>query len=221
VWQLVRPSDNTLMSLHTWWLFVLMTFVVSATPGPNMLLVLSNSARLGLRAAVATMVGCMTALLAMMSISAAGLGALLQMFPAVFDALRLAGAAYLAYLGIKSWRAPVHDPALDAPKVPVAAASSGMLLRQGMLVAASNPKAILFAVAFLPQFIDPQHAQLPQFGILLATFAVMEISWYFIYAISGKRLSAYLQRATVLRAFNRLTGGAFIGFAALMAFSRD
>jgi len=221
VWQLVRPSDNTLMSLHTWWLFVLMTFVVSATPGPNMLLVLSNSARLGLRAAVATMVGCMTALLAMMSISAAGLGALLQMFPAVFDALRLAGAAYLAYLGIKSWRAPVHDPALDAPKVPVAAASSGMLLRQGMLVAASNPKAILFAVAFLPQFIDPQHAQLPQFGILLATFAVIEISWYFIYAISGKRLSAYLQRASVLRAFNRLTGGAFIGFAALMAFSRD
>jgi len=221
VWQLVRPSDNTLMSLHTWWLFVLMTFVVSATPGPNMLLVLSNSARLGLRAAVATMVGCMTALLAMMSISAAGLGALLQMFPAVFDALRLAGAAYLAYLGIKSWRAPVHDPALDAPKVPVAAASPGMLLRQGMLVAASNPKAILFAVAFLPQFIDPQHAQLPQFGILLATFAVIEISWYFIYAISGKRLSAYLQRASVLRAFNRLTGGAFIGFAALMAVSRD
>jgi len=209
------------MSLHTWWLFVLMTFVVSATPGPNMLLVLSNSARLGLRAAVATMVGCMTSLLAMMSISAAGLGALLQMFPAVFDALRLAGAAYLAYLGIKSWRAPVHDQALDAPKAPVAAASSSMLLRQGMLVAASNPKAILFAVAFLPQFIDPQHAQLPQFGILLATFAVIEISWYFIYAISGKRLSAYLQRATVLRAFNRLTGGAFIGFAALMAFSRD
>jgi threonine/homoserine/homoserine lactone efflux protein len=209
------------MSLHTWWLFVLMTFVVSATPGPNMLLVLSISARLGLRAAVATMVGCMTALLAMMSISAAGLGALLQMFPAVFDALRLAGAAYLAYLGIKSWRAPVREQALDAPGVPVVAASSGMLMRQGMLVAASNPKAILFAVAFLPQFIDPQHAQLPQFGILLASFAVIEISWYFIYAISGKRLSAYLQRASVLRAFNRLTGGAFIGFAALMAFSRD
>lgn len=205
------------MSLHTWWLFVLMTFVVSATPGPNMLLVLSNSARLGMRAAVATMVGCMASLLAMMSISAAGLGALLQMFPAVFDALRLAGAAYLAYLGIKSWRAPVHDQALDAPRVPFAVASPGMLLRQGMLVAASNPKAILFAVAFLPQFIDPQHAQLPQFGILLATFAVIEVSWYFIYAISGKRLSAYLQRASVLRAFNRLTGGAFMGFAALMA----
>ncbi|MCM2340776.1 LysE family translocator [Rhodoferax sp.] len=209
------------MSLQTWWIFVLMTFVVSATPGPNMLLVLSNSARFGLRAATASMVGCMTALLAMMSISAAGLGALLQMFPAVFDALRLAGAAYLAYLGIKSWRAPVHDHAVDAPRLVDPAMNQSALFRQGMMVAASNPKAILFAVAFLPQFINPQNAQLPQFGILLSTFAVIEVSWYFIYAISGKSLAVYLQRASVLRVFNRVTGGAFVGFAAMMAAVRD
>lgn len=209
------------MSLQTWWLFVLMTFVVSATPGPNMLLVLSNSARFGLRAATASMVGCMTALLAMMSISAAGLGALLQMFPAVFDALRLAGAAYLAYLGMKSWRAPVHDHAIDAPRLVEPSMKPAALFRQGMMVAASNPKAILFAVAFLPQFINPQNAQLPQFGILLSTFAVIEVSWYFVYAISGKSLAVYLQRASVLRVFNRVTGGAFIGFAAMMAVVRD
>ncbi|MEY4099498.1 MAG: hypothetical protein RL300_669 [Pseudomonadota bacterium] len=209
------------MSLHTWWLFVLMTFVVSATPGPNMLLVLSNSARFGLRAAMPSMVGCMTSLLAMMSISAAGLGAVLQMFPAVFDALRLTGAAYLAYLGIKSWRAPVHDHVLDAPRLLEQAMTTMALFRQGMLVAASNPKAILFAVAFLPQFINPQHAQLPQFGILLATFAVIEVSWYFVYAISGNRLAVYLQRASVMRVFNRVTGGAFVGFAAMMAAVRD
>ncbi|MDD3936844.1 LysE family translocator [Rhodoferax sp.] len=209
------------MSLQTWWLFVLMTFVVSATPGPNMLLVLSIGARFGLRAATASMMGCMTALLAMMSISAAGLGALLQMFPAVFDALRLAGAAYLAYLGIKSWRAPVHDHAVDAPRLPDPSMSQSALFRQGMMVAASNPKAILFAVAFLPQFINPENAQLPQFGILLSTFAVIEISWYFIYAISGKSLAVYLQRASVLRVFNRATGGAFVGFAAMMAAVRD
>lgn len=209
------------MSLQTWWLFVLMTFVVSATPGPNMLVVLSNSARFGLRPAMATMVGCMTSLLAMMSISAAGLGALLQMFPTVFDALRLAGAAYLAYLGVKSWRAPVQDHQEDMPRAIAPPMKSSALFRQGMLVAASNPKAILFAVAFLPQFINPEKAQLPQFAILLATFAIIEISWYFVYAISGKRLSVYLQRAKVLRAFNRLTGGAFIGFAALMATVKD
>jgi threonine/homoserine/homoserine lactone efflux protein len=205
------------MSLQTWWLFVLMTFVVSATPGPNMLLVLSHSARFGLRSAMATMAGCMTSLLAMMSISAAGLGALLQTFPAVFDALRLAGAAYLAYLGIKSWRVPVLEQSVDALKVVVPVAKPAALFRQGMWVAASNPKAILFAVAFLPQFINPERAQLSQYALLLATFAALEVSWYFVYAASGKRLSVYLQRANVLKAFNRLTGGAFIGFAAFIA----
>jgi threonine/homoserine/homoserine lactone efflux protein len=209
------------MSLENWWLFVLMTFVVSATPGPNMLLVLSNSARFGSRAAMATMLGCMSALLLMMTISAAGLGALLQLFPAVFDALRLAGAAYLAYLGIKSWRAPVAERAVEAAGLTAPSVKSSTHVRQGMLVAATNPKAILFAVAFLPQFIDPQQAQLPQFGILLATFAVIEVSWYFVYALSGKRMAVYLQRASVLKVFNRVTGAAFVGFAAMMATVRE
>jgi len=205
---------------QTWWLFVMMTFVVSMTPGPNMLLVMSSSARFGFRAAIATMAGCMAALLAMMSLSAAGLGALLQAFPAVFDALRWAGAAYLAYLGIKTWASPVPDTAADTPQSLSPPRKSGALFRQGVLVAASNPKAILFAAAFLPQFIHPQRPKLPQFMILLATFAVIEISWYVVYAASGRRLAAYLRRAAVLKAFNRLTGGVFIGFAAVMAAER-
>ncbi len=209
------------MALSTWWLFLLMTFVVSATPGPNMLLVMSSSARFGLRPAIVTMCGCMSALMAMMGISAAGLGALLHTFPAVFDALRLAGAAYLAYLGIKSWRSPVPESTDEAAPQAQPAAQTAALFRQGFLVAASNPKAILFAAAFFPQFINPQEAQLPQFAILLATFAVIEISWYFVYAISGKQLSTYLRRANVLRAFNRLTGGVFVGFAAIMATVRE
>jgi threonine/homoserine/homoserine lactone efflux protein len=209
------------MSLQTWWLFVMMTFVVSATPGPNMLLVMSSSARFGFRAAIATMAGCMTALLAMMSISATGLGALLQAFPAVFDALRWIGAAYLAYLGIKSWRSPVHDNSADTPRLTERSTKSAALFRQGVLVAASNPKAILFAAAFLPQFIHPEMPKLPQFAILLATFAVIEISWYMVYAGSGQRLATYLRRAAVLKAFNRLTGGVLIGFAAVMAAVRN
>jgi threonine/homoserine/homoserine lactone efflux protein len=209
-----------LMSLNTWWLFILMTFVVSATPGPNMLFVMSVSARHGIRAAVIAMLGCMTALVAMMSLSAAGLGALLHTFPAVFDALRLAGAAYLAYLGVKCWRAPVHD-AVASPAITVPAVQTSAIYRQGFLVAASNPKAILFAAAFFPQFINPGLSKLPQFAILLTTFSVIEVAWYFVYAVSGKRLSGYLQRASVMRMFNRLTGGVFIGFAALMATAHE
>jgi threonine/homoserine/homoserine lactone efflux protein len=209
------------MSLHTWWLFFGMTFVVSATPGPNMLLVMSSSARFGVRAAVATMAGCMTSLLAMMTISAAGLGALLHTFPAVFDVLRLAGALYLAYLGVVCWRAPVQDASQESEIAPVAQESDWTLYRRGAMVAASNPKAMLFAAAFFPQFIHADRSPLVQFAILLATFTVIEVSWYFVYAVSGHKLSTYLQRASVMRLFNRVTGGAFIGFAALMAFVRD
>ena len=198
-----------------------MTFVVSATPGPNMLMVMSVSARHGVRASVVAMLGCMTALLAMMSISAAGLGAVLQTSPQVFEVLRLAGAAYLAYLGVKVWRSPVHDQSADAPQIVVPVLKTGTIYRQAFLVAASNPKAILFAAAFFPQFIHADTPQFPQFAILLATFTVIEVGWYLVYAVSGKRLSVYLQRATVMRAFNRLTGGVFIGFAALMATTRE
>jgi threonine/homoserine/homoserine lactone efflux protein len=209
------------MPLTTWWLFIVMTFFVSATPGPNMLLVMSSGARHGLRSAVVTMAGCMTALLAMMSISAAGMGALLHAFPTVFDAMRLAGAAYLAYLGVKCWRAPVADQASRSDDASAPVVNPVSLFRQGFLVAASNPKAILFAAAFFPQFIQPGAAKLPQFIILLSSFAVIEISWYFVYALSGRRLSVYLQRASVMKAFNRMTGGVFVGFAMLMATTQD
>jgi threonine/homoserine/homoserine lactone efflux protein len=208
------------MTLHTWWLFVAMTFVVSATPGPNMLLVMSHSARFGLRSAVATMCGCMTSLLAMMSISAAGMGVLLHAFPAVFDAMRLAGAAYLAYLGIQGWRAPVAD-ATEAGVTTAPRQTNAQLYRQGALVAASNPKAILFAAAFFPQFLNPALPQLGQFTILLSTFAAIEVSWYLVYAVSGHKLSHYLRQARVMKVFNRVTGGIFVGFAALMATVRE
>jgi threonine/homoserine/homoserine lactone efflux protein len=209
------------MGLQAWWIFVVMTFVVSATPGPNMLLVMSHGARFGLRAAVMTMAGCMTALLCMMSISAAGLGALLHSFPAVFDALRYLGAGYLAYLGCKLWMTGLPSPAAEGDSVQLSPArSGGSFYRQGLAVAASNPKAIVFSAAFFPQFIQPEWPALPQFGILLITFTVIEVSWYLIYALSGHKLSRYLQQAHVLKNFNRVTGGVFVGFAALMAASR-
>ena len=216
------------MSLQAWWMFVVMTFVISATPGPNMLLVMSHGARFGLRPAIWTMAGCMTALIGMVSISAAGVGALLHSFPAVFDALRYLGAAYLAYLGYNLWHAgvPVGDAPAPSPAPAIATLfetpyrSAGAYYRQGLAVAASNPKAIVFAAAFFPQFIQADRPAGLQFAVLLITFTVIEVSWYLIYALSGHKLSRFLQQAHVLKNFNRVTGGVFVGFAALMAASR-
>lgn len=209
------------MNLQTWWIFVVMTFLVSATPGPNMLLVMSHGARYGMRAAVLGMAGCMSALVFMVSLSAAGVGALLHTWPAVFDGLRYVGAAYLAYLGYKLWTSGVTEAEeTQSGLTPESVRSDGSFYRQGFAVAASNPKAIVFAAAFFPQFIQPERPALLQFGVLLATFTVIEVSWYLIYALSGHKLSRYLQQTHVLKNFNRITGGVFVGFAGLMAISR-
>ena len=210
------------MTLHTWLLYVVTVCVISAIPGPNMLLVMSHGARHGLRRSTATMAGCLCALLLMMSVSAAGLGVFLKAWPALFDTLRLAGAAYLVWLGVRTWRSARH--AGDQPVAesePRAFAfpnrSRWALFRNGFAVASSNPKAILFAAALLPQFIDPNARALPQFATLLGSFAVIELSWYLVYAGSGAQLGRWLRRAHVARGFARVTGGLFVGFGAAMA----
>jgi threonine/homoserine/homoserine lactone efflux protein len=211
------------MSLHTWWLYLATVFVVCAIPGPNMLLVMTHGAQYGLRRTSATMAGCLSALVLMLSVSAAGLGVFLQAWPAMFNALRMIGAAYLVYLGVKAWSARVPDDTHAADAAPAAAPArhAGTLYRNGFLVASSNPKAILFAAALLPQFIDASRATLPQFGLLVATFAVVEVSWYLVYAGCGTRIRTTLKSRRVAKAFNRLTGGVFVGFGAMMALMRQ
>jgi threonine/homoserine/homoserine lactone efflux protein len=168
------------------------------------------------------MAGCLSALVLMLAVSAAGLGVFLQAWPAMFDALRLIGAGYLVYLGVKAWRSAPQAPAANAREslqtAPVR--SLPALYRNGFLVASSNPKAILFAAALLPQFIDASKPTLPQFGVLVATFAVIEVSWYLVYAAFGLRIGATLRSERVTKAFNRLTGGVFVGFGAMMALVR-
>ena len=98
------------MSLHVWWIYVTAVFLISATPGPNMLHVMTQSIAHGPRRALATMAGLMSAVLLCLVASALGLGAVLKASPRLFDLLRYAGVAYLVWLGIKAWRAPVGVP---------------------------------------------------------------------------------------------------------------
>jgi threonine/homoserine/homoserine lactone efflux protein len=212
------------MNLSTWWLFVTATFLISAAPGPNMLLIMNQSVRFGLRASIYSMAGCMTALMIMFTLSALGLGVILQNAPTVFSVLRWAGALYLAYLGYKVWTAPVATESKETDRKNDSTISNihegynaFNLYKTGFFTAGSNPKALLFAAALLPQFIQSDLPQVPQLLILLATFSVLEILWYFIYALGGLSMAQQLRKPSVLRWFNRVTGGAFIGFAGVMA----
>jgi len=205
------------MNTHTWWLFATATFFISATPGPNMLLIMSQSVRFNIHSAVWSALGCLTALLIMQTASAAGLGVLLRSAPTVFDILRWGGALYLTYLGFRLIRAPVSVHQDVDAGARVIQPSAQALFKTGFMTASSNPKALLFAAAFFPQFLNPTLPQLPQFGILLGTFVVIETSWYLIYAVGGQTLAVYLKRASVLTMFNRLTGAVFIAFALIMA----
>ena len=214
------------MTLHTWLLYVVTVCVISAIPGPNMLLVMSHGARHGLRRSTATMAGCLCALLLMMGVSAAGLGMFLKAWPTLFDTLRLAGAAYLVWLGVRTWRSARHageqpTGVSETQAFAFPTRSRWALFRNGFAVASSNPKAILFAAALLPQFIDPTARALPQFATLLGSFAVIEMSWYMVYAGSGAQLGRWLRSAQVARTFARVTGGLFVGFGTAMALLHD
>lgn len=203
------------MSVQVWWLFVAAVFLLSGTPGPNMLHILSRSVTLGVRRSLAAMAGCILALVLVLAASAAGLSTVLMALPGAFDALRVIGAGYLVYLGLRSWFSEAALPRPDA--APSArAVSPGAVFAGGFAVCASNPKLILFAAAFLPQFVDPAEPGAPQFAILVATFAAIELFWLSVYALCGKSLAHRLARPTLRRAFNRLTGGIFIGFGALL-----
>ncbi len=176
-----------------------------------MLHILSRSVELGLRGTLAAMLGCGSAVVSVLTASAAGLTALLLALPGAFDVLRYIGMAYLVWLGVQAWRAEASPVDVGEGEIPLSP-SRWRVFRAGFTIGISNPKLLLFAAAFLPQFVNPKVAQAPQFAILVATFAVIEGFWYFAYALGGRSLARYLARPVVRRWFNRATGGIFVGF---------
>lgn len=205
------------MALHIWWLYVTAVFLIAATPGPNMLHVMVQSIHHGPRRARYSMAGLMSAVLLCLLASAAGLGALLKAAPGVYDALRYAGVAYLVWLGIKAWRAPVGD---GSARDPHTAPSAGALYAAGLGTGLSNPKLIIFAAALFPQFLDTSRPFWTQLGILVASFVAIEAFWYSVYALGGRSLARWLAPANRQRLFNRATGALFIGFGAALLGSR-
>jgi threonine/homoserine/homoserine lactone efflux protein len=205
------------MTWERWWLFVVTVTLICGTPGPNMLHVMTRSVRYGLARSVWAMAGCLSAILIALAASAAGIGALLMASPHLFDALRYAGAAYLAWLGFKAWRGASKDAAGLDPEMQAADAqrvSALVLYRDALFTGLSNPKLILFASALFPQFISGKAPWAPQFGLLVLTFVTIETAWYVAYASGGRRLAGWLASPARQRLFDRGTGTLFLMFGA-------
>ncbi|GAB3261072.1 LysE family translocator [Chitinimonas naiadis] len=201
------------MSLNVWLAYVAAVFFISGTPGPNMLLAMTHGIHHGLNKTFSSMLGLLVGLAVILSASMGGLGAILLASSHAFEIIKYVGAAYLIYLGIKTWRSA--DSKLETEGRPDAD-SAWARFRIGVLVALSNPKAILFGVAFFPQFLDQHQPMAPQATILLLSFIVIETGWMCIYAGGGARLAQWLRQGTRMRWFNRLAGGAFVGAGVLL-----
>lgn len=201
------------MSLDHWLAFVAAAAVLLAIPGPTVLLVISYALGHGRRPATAIVAGVALGDLTSMTASMLGLGAVLATSALVFTGLRWIGGAYLVYLGIKLWRAPVGAAGFEAAPT----AGPLRMFTHAYAVTALNPKGIIFFVAFVPQFLDASRAFLPQVAVLVITFVTMAALNSLGYALLASAARQRLRQPRVQRIVNR-TGGSLLVGAGLLAF---
>lgn len=202
------------MTLAVWLGFLLASILIAVTPGPGAVLSMSNGMRHGYRSALVGIFGLQAALLAHLVLVAVGFGALLAASEVAFSAVKFAGAAYLVWLGIQKWRALPQPIAAELEKQP----RRGLFL-QGLLVNLTNPKAIIFVAALVPQFVDPALPLLPQYLLIAATLCLTDTLVMSTYALSAVRLGRWLRDPGMLRLQNRLFGGMFVTAGAALAIS--
>lgn len=194
------------MSLDTWLIYLLAATGLSLSPGPNGLLALTHGALHGRRKALYTICGGALGFVIVIALSMFGIGALLQASLVWLTVLKWLGGAYLVWLGIQVWRAPPIG--LDLSRGAPSPRGGTSMFRQGALSALTNPKALLFFAAFLPQFIDPARSLVLQFLVMAGTFAVVEVATELLIAGFAQRISPWLKR--VGRRFNQACGGVFM-----------
>jgi threonine/homoserine/homoserine lactone efflux protein len=189
------------------------------TPGPTMLMCLTNAMSHGAPKAIASATGSITAALGMILLSSLGLGAVLAASDMAFLVLKVLGAAYLIYLGVKTFRSTTSSFDLPTDALQNNISMTRLYLR-GLFVGASNPKALLFFAAFLPQFVDPSQAWAPQFAILAATFLAIEISTLAMVSLFAAKIAPWLRQTGRAQNFNRVSGGLFALMGCLLLAAR-
>lgn len=206
------------MNTTTLLLFSLVALVAIATPGPTVLLALTNGSHYGVRRSLPGMLGAVMSDFVLVGAVALGLGALLAASEFWFSVLKWVGAAYLAWLGIRLLRS---KSGFNLPAQGAATAQHGrrVIFMRSFLVAVTNPKGYLFCSALLPQFIDPAAAQAPQYTAIAVVFAGIDFSVMLGYAFIGAR-AIRLFKARAMKWLDRACGGTLLALAASLALYR-
>jgi threonine/homoserine/homoserine lactone efflux protein len=203
-----------MISFQLWLAFAAAAAVVIAIPGPTTLMVTGHAMSSGTKVAMASLLGVALGDFTAIACSVLGLGAVLAASAEAFTVLKLVGAAYLIYLGIKLWLAPA---------VPLATAAAGArrsmrrAIAESFSVTVLNPKGLLFFAAFLPQFIDPHQPTLPQVIVLALTFEVLAASSLALYVVMMARARRVMESPRAIRIMNRAGGTMLIGAGLLTA----
>lgn len=202
------------MSWSVWLALVGAGVLISLTPGAGAVNTMANSLGSGWTRSIWGILGQQVALLAHIAVVAAGVGVLVAGSPVLFNVIRYAGAAYLVYLGVRQFRS--RAAVARVGKVDREPASS--MFRRGLLVNLTNPKAVVFFLAFTPQFVRPDRPLVAQYAVLAATIVAIDVvvMWFF-FAAAARGLGRLTQRESGQRALNRVFGGLFVGVGVLLA----
>jgi len=195
--------------------FLLASLVLAVTPGPGVIYLVTRTLTGGRRAGLASVGGVALGNLGNAALASLGLAAVLAVSARAFTAVKLAGAAYLLYLGVRELRR-ARRPTQDDPRPPVKGAR---VFRDGFLVALLNPKTAIFFAAFLPQFVDPTRAPLVQSLALGAAFVAIAACTDTLYVIATDRLGPGIARLGMRPIMARLAGLSFIALGLVVACS--
>lgn len=206
------------MKFELWLTFAAAYTAVSLLPGPSVFMVTAQALRRGLKPALLCVVGDLLGGIVIMTLSLVGVGAILAASATLFQIFKWLGVLYMAYLGARMILEARRDPDTNIPDLPAARGVAS--LKIGFLTGVLNPKAIVFYMAFLSQFMDPTGNQLLQFSILMVTSSVVVGVVLSGYALAAARARQVFQSRAARRRFGYAGGGFMIGSSVLMATTR-
>jgi len=187
------------------------------SPGPSILLSLRNGATYGPRSVMWSGLGNISGVFCLSTAAILGLGVLLKSSAMLFFAVKICGALYLFYIGIRHLFAGSTGLAYESGTGQAGIAPPPRkLYGEAFLTAATNPKAVLFFTALFPQFINAQAPLLPQFLILMAIFMSLSYATHLSYALIASRARNLLSKPVFAKWVNRVVGAAFISFGSLL-----